>query len=75
VLHANDLLPIAFTLPSLDIVVRNVTEVQERLQRPIRGEELSACLGFDDAARASEPAFLAALCRRSGSQLLLEVNN
>ncbi len=75
VLHANDLLPVAFTPASLGIMVRNVTQVQERLRRPILVENLSAYLSFDDAAQMGEAAFLAALCRRSGCQLLLDVNN
>jgi uncharacterized protein len=74
-LHANDLLPIAFTSASLDIMARNVTQAQERLRRPILVENLSAYLSFDDAGQMSEPAFLAALCRRSGCGLLLDVNN
>jgi len=75
VLHANDLLPVAFTTSSLDIMVRNVLQVQERLRRPILVENLSAYLSFDDAVQMSEAEFLAGLCRRSGCQLLLDVNN
>ncbi len=75
VLHANDLLPVAFTAASLDIMVSNVAQVQERLQREILVENLAAYLSFDVEGQMSEPAFLAALCRRSGCQLLLDVNN
>ncbi len=74
-LHANDLLPIAFTQASLAIMVRNVTRVQERLRRAILVENLSAYLSFDDRAQMGEAEFLTALCRRSGCQLLLDVNN
>lgn len=72
--HASDLLPVAFTPPSLDILVRNVDEVQSRLRRPILVENLSAYLSYADDCLA-EPHFLAELCRRSGCQLLLDVNN
>jgi hypothetical protein len=74
VLHANDLLPLAFTRASLDILVRNVTQVQEHLRRPIAVENLSAYLSFADDA-IPEPAFLAELTRRSGCTLLLDLNN
>jgi uncharacterized protein len=73
--HANDLLPIAFTRASLDILVANVQQVQERLQRPIGVENLSAYLGWVHDAEMPEPAFFAELARRSGCWLLLDVNN
>lgn len=74
-LHANDLLPIAFTPAALAIMVRNVTRVQERLRRAILVENISAYLAFDVPGQMSEAAFLAALCERSGCGLLLDVNN
>jgi len=74
VLHANDLLPIAFTQASLDILCANVSQVQDRLKRPILVENLSAYLSFDDDTLA-EPSFFAELCRRSGCGMLLDVNN
>ncbi|RZK99275.1 MAG: DUF692 domain-containing protein [Rubrivivax sp.] len=72
--HAHDLLPVAFTPASLDILVRNVDAVQTRLRRPILVENLSAYLSYADDVLA-EPEFLAELCRRSGCQLLLDLNN
>ena len=74
VLHGNDLLPIAFNDASLDILCANVAQVQDRLRRPMLVENLSAYLSFSDDA-IPEPEFLAALCRRSGCGLLLDVNN
>ncbi len=74
VLHANDLLPIAFTSASLDILTANVGRVQDRLQRPMLVENLSSYLSFDDAS-LSEPAFFAQLCARSGCGMLLDLNN
>ncbi|MFZ2653117.1 MAG: DUF692 domain-containing protein [Burkholderiaceae bacterium] len=74
VLHANDLLPVAFTQASLAIMARNVSLVQERLRRPILVENLSAYVAFADDAM-SEAEFLTTLCERSGCMLLLDVNN
>ncbi len=75
VLHANDLLPLAYTPAALAIMVSNVTQAQERLGRAILVENLSAYLSFDDAGQMGEVEFFATLCRRSGCQLLLDVNN
>lgn len=72
--HANDLLPVAFTQASLDILVRNVQQVQERLKRPILVENLSAYLHWADD-RIAEPEFFNELARRSGCGILLDVNN
>jgi len=72
--HASDLLPIAFTPASLDILVANVQQVQERLRRPIGVENLSAYLGWADDSMP-EPTFFNQLARRSGCWLLLDVNN
>ena len=72
--HANDLLPLAFTDAQLTILVDNVQRVQERLRRPLLVENLSSYLGWRDADW-SEPAFFAELGRRSGCGLLLDVNN
>jgi uncharacterized protein (UPF0276 family) len=75
VLHGADLLPIAFTDASLDILCANVQRVQERLRRPLLVENLSAYVSFDDAGQWPEAEFLARLARRTGCALLLDVNN
>ncbi|HJV63209.1 MAG TPA: DUF692 domain-containing protein [Albitalea sp.] len=72
--HANDLLPIGFNPASLDILCANVARVQERLRRPILVENVSAYLSYADDTLA-EAEFFAALCRRSGCGMLLDVNN
>jgi len=74
VLHGNDLLPLAFTQASLAIMVANVSQVQDRLKRPLLVENLSAYLAFADRD-FSEPEFFNELARRSGCGLLLDVNN
>ena len=72
--HGADLLPIAFTPASLDIMVRNVEQVQQRLRRPIAVENLSAYLRWADDS-LDEAHFFNELARRSGCELLLDLNN
>ncbi len=74
VVHANDLLPIAFTRAALDVMVANVTQVQERLRRPMLVENLSAYVSFDDDSMG-EAEFFAQLAARTGCGMLLDVNN
>jgi hypothetical protein len=74
VVHANDLLPIAFTDASLAIMVSNVAQVQDRLRRPLLVENLSAYVSWCDQDM-DEPAFFNALTRQTGCGLLLDVNN
>lgn len=78
VVHAADLLPIPFSSESLDVLCCNVSRVQDRLQRVFVVENLSAYLTWKvpvvDQAW-SETAFLAELVRRTGCQLLVDVNN
>ena len=74
VVHAADLLPIAFTDDALEIMVRHVTMVQERLRRPMLAENLASYVSFADDSM-SEPEFFARLCRRTGCGMLLDVNN
>ena len=74
IVHGSDLLPIAFTDESLQIMTRQVQQVQERLRRPILVENLSAYLSWADD-RIAEPDFFNELTRRSGCGLLLDLNN
>lgn len=78
VVHAADLLPIPFTTESLDVLCANVSRVQDRLQRVFLVENLSAYLNWNalDSERVwAETAFLTELTRRTGCQLLVDVNN
>jgi len=74
VVHANDLLPIAFSDASLSIMASSVMQAQERIGRPMLVENLSSYVSFADESM-SEPEFFAALCRRTGCGMLLDVNN
>lgn len=76
--HAADLLPLPFNDEALDTLCVNVQQVQDRLQRPLMVENLSAYLQWRAPSGArtwTEPAFLQALARRTGCQLLVDVNN
>lgn len=73
-LHAADLLPIPFTQAALAVMCCNVQRVQDRLQRPLLVENLSAYVQWR-TADMDEPAFLTALAQRTGCQLLVDVNN
>jgi len=74
--HAADLLPLPFSDEALDVLCANVGRVQDRLGRPLLVENLSAYVRWKPSdADWSEPAFLAELARRSGCQLLVDVNN
>jgi uncharacterized protein len=73
-LHASDLLPIPFTNESLDVLCANVSQVQERLKRVLLVENLSAYVQYAQVD-FSEEQFLGELVRRTGCQMLLDVNN
>jgi uncharacterized protein len=72
--YFNDLLPIAYDRPTLDRICDHVDRVQERLRRPMLLENPSTYLGFA-ASTMSEIDFIAAIARRTGCGLLLDVNN
>jgi uncharacterized protein (UPF0276 family) len=72
--YFNDLLPLPYTEEALEVVVRNVGQLQEALGRKISVENPSCYLGFAHSTM-SEPEFLAELAERSGCGLLLDANN
>jgi uncharacterized protein (UPF0276 family) len=74
VVHGSDLLPVAFSRASLDIMVANVQHVQERLGRAILVENISAYVAWSDD-HIAEPQFFNELAQRSGCRILLDVNN
>ena len=69
-----DLLPLPYTEEALQVVCRNVEQVQQALGRTILVENPSTYLCFA-AAQVPEPEFLAAVARRTGCGVLLDVNN
>lgn len=72
--HFNDLLPLPFTDEALAHVCSRVDEVQEHLGRQIAVENVSAYIAFDESTMP-EWEFVAAVVRRTGCHLLLDVNN
>ena len=72
--HAADLLPVPFSREALDVMCANVQRVQDRMQRPLAVENLSAYLRWQDADM-SETQFLSTLAQRTGCSLLVDVNN
>jgi uncharacterized protein len=74
--HTNlhDLLPMPYTEEALQHLCRRVDQVQTYLGRPLLLENVSSYVQFK-ADEMSEWEFVAALLKRSGCQLLLDVNN
>lgn len=70
----NDLLPLALDDAALALLCERVDRVQERLGRRLLVENVSAYVRFR-ADTMSEAEFLAALARRTGCGILLDVNN
>lgn len=72
--YLNDLLPLPWTPEALDVVARNVDQVQARLGRPLLVENPSSYLRFRESTMP-EAEFLAELTRRTGCRLLCDINN
>ena len=70
----NDLLPLRLDAAALNLVAARVERVQDVLKRRILVENVSTYLRFAGDAM-SEAEFLAALARRTGCGILLDVNN
>lgn len=70
----NNLLPLPYTGEALDRVCDHVNQVQDTLQRPILVENVSSYLRFLPE-EMPEWDFIAAVARRTGCGLLLDVNN
>jgi uncharacterized protein len=70
----NDLLPLPYTDTALAHVCRHIDEMQEAIRRPILLENPSTYVAFASSAMR-ETEFVAAIVRRTGCGLLLDVNN
>jgi len=77
IVHGSDLLPIPFSDEALDVLCRHVQQVQDRLQRRLMVENLSAYVRWNsaNAQDGSETDFLTTLAQRTGCLLLVDVNN
>jgi uncharacterized protein (UPF0276 family) len=72
--NTHDLLPIPYTEEALKHLIPRIHHLQERLGRAFVFENASSYLEFDGST-LSEPEFLSELCRETGCQILLDVNN
>ncbi len=72
--YLNDLLPLPYTVEALDVVCRNVTQVQDLLGRQLLIENPSVYMSFT-ASTIPEWEFIADLVDRTGCALLLDINN
>jgi hypothetical protein len=72
--HAHDLLPLPYTAEALDHVVGRVGRVQDVLGGPIALENVSSYVAYRHSAMP-EWEFLAAVARRAGCGILLDINN
>jgi uncharacterized protein (UPF0276 family) len=72
--NSHDLLPVPYTEEALDIVCANISMAQDALGRTMLFENPSSYLAVG-AAAMTEWEFIAAMCRRTGCELLLDVNN
>lgn len=72
--HVNDLLPLPLSKAALDLLCARLGRVQDLLKRPILLENVSTYLRYRSDSM-SEAEFLAALAKRSGCGLLLDINN
>lgn len=72
--YLNDLLPVPYTAEAFALVARHIDETQEILGRRILIENPSSYLSYRHST-IPEAEFLAALARRTGCGILLDVNN
>ncbi len=72
--NSHDLLPVPYTDEALDRVCANIDHAQEVLGRTLLLENPSSYLAFEGASM-SEWEFIAAMARRTGCELLLDINN
>jgi uncharacterized protein (UPF0276 family) len=72
--NSHDLLPLPYTEEALEIVCANIHQAQDALGRSMLFENPSSYLAFAGAAM-SEWEFLAGMSKRTGCELLLDVNN
>lgn len=72
--HLHDLLPVTLDAAMLDLFSARIDRVQTALGRQILIENVSSYVRFH-ADTMGEAAFLAALAKRTGCALLLDINN
>lgn len=73
-INLHDLLPVPYTREALDHVCERIERVQDHLRRPLAIENVSSYVGFAHS-EMPEWEFIAAMARRTGCWLVLDVNN
>ncbi|KXP01375.1 DUF692 domain-containing protein [Tsukamurella pseudospumae] len=73
-IEAGHLLPVPRTREALDVLVRNITRMQDALPVPLAVENIAAFLRWPED-EYSEGQFLAELLERTGALLVLDVAN
>ncbi|MCU4674983.1 DUF692 domain-containing protein [Catenovulum sp. 2E275] len=71
--HLYDLMPIPFTTDAVDYVVDRISQVQDIIQRPLVLENVSYYTPL--STELTELEFTNQILKKSGAQLLLDVNN
>ncbi len=72
--HLHDLLPLPYTEEALDVVVRNIAQVQDALGRRLVLENVSSYVQFAES-QLTEWDFLREVAERADCLLLVDVNN
>lgn len=72
--YFNDLLPVPYNSQTLERVVSHISQIQDRLKRPILLENPSTYVAFEQTTM-SETDFIRDIARKSGCGLLLDINN
>ncbi|HXF90826.1 MAG TPA: DUF692 domain-containing protein [Candidatus Nitrosotenuis sp.] len=72
--YLQDLLPIPYTPESLNVFCQNLNKAQEFLGRRLLIENPSSYLLFPEST-LEEPIFLKEIVKKSGCQVLLDINN
>ena len=72
--YTHELMPFPYTLEALNHIATKVIEVQQQLEQPLMLENISRYVSYTLSA-CSEAEFLNKLCEKTGSQILLDINN
>jgi uncharacterized protein (UPF0276 family) len=72
--YLHNLLPLPYTYESLDILSANIDLVQTVLRQPLALENITTYL-MDEYNEMTEVEFINQLCKRTGCQLLLDLNS
>jgi len=72
--YFNDLLPVPYTQETFNILATTISQVQDILKRPLLIENPSSYFQYQ-LSEMEEADFLAQLVKRTGSSILLDINN